>query len=116
MWEIQTTDRFDAWFNQLDDTDRANVIANMLVLSHEGPLLSRPYADSIKGSTHANMKELRIQSKGKPIRDFFAFDTSRKGILLCAGHKAGRDKYFYKEMIPIADKEFSEHLKKLQLR
>lgn len=59
------------------------------------------------------MKELRVQSKGDPIRAFFAFDPERKGILLCAGNKTGNKKRFYETMIPIADHEFSEHLKKI---
>lgn len=66
MWQIQTTDRFDKWFDALNDTDRENVIAGMLVLEQKGPLLSRPYADTVKGSTHPNMKELRVQSRGNP--------------------------------------------------
>ena len=113
MWEIRTTDTFDAWFDALDDTDRANVLAAMLVLAQKGPLLSRPYADTVKGSEHTNMKELRVQSKGKPIRAFFAFDHTRAGIMLCAGQKSGKSNQFYKEMISVADKEFTEHLKSL---
>ena len=83
MWQIQTTDRFDKWFDALNDTDRENVIAGMLVLEQKGPLLSRPYADTVKGSTHPNMKELRVQSRGNPIRAFFAFDpgTNRDSAL-----------------------------------
>ena len=113
MWFIQTTDTFDIWFDALDDIDRTNVLASMIVLQEKGPMLSRPYADTVKGSCHSNMKELRVQSKGDPIRAFFAFDPKRRGILLCAGNKAGNDKRFYDEMIPIADREFTAHLKKL---
>lgn len=113
MWSIETTDTFDLWFDTLDDVDRANVLASMIVLQEKGPMLSRPYADTVKGSCHNNMKELRVQSKGEPIRAFFAFDTTRKGILLCAGNKSGNDKRFYDEMIPIADREFTIHLKTL---
>lgn len=116
MWEIQTTDRFDKWYNALDDTDRVNVLAGMLVLRQKGPLLPRPYADTVKGSAHPNMKELRIQSKGRPIRAFFAFDPNRTGILLCAGEKTGKEKRFYDEMIPVADREFSAHLEQLKLK
>lgn len=58
------------------------------------------------------MKELRIQSKGQPIRAFFAFDPKRRGIVLCAGDKTGDEKRFYEVMIPIADKEFAAHLEK----
>ncbi|WP_342746299.1 hypothetical protein [Thalassospira mesophila] len=42
MWTIETTDTFDDWFNALDDTDRANVLASMIVLRERGPTLSRP--------------------------------------------------------------------------
>lgn len=114
MWKIETTDIFDEWFNNLDDTDRTNVLASLIVLQERGPMLARPYADTVNGSCHTNMKELRIQSKGKPIRAFFAFDPIRKGILLCAGNKTGNEKRFYDEMIPIADREFTSHLKKLK--
>jgi hypothetical protein len=113
MWLIETTDTFDIWFDALDNIDRANVLAAVIVLREKGPMLSRPYADTVKGSCHSNMKELRIQSKGYPIRAFFAFDPKRKGILLCAGNKTGNEKRFYEEMVPIADHEFTAHLKKL---
>jgi len=114
IWKIQTTDRFDSWFDDLDDTDRANVLAGMLVLEQKGPLLSRPYADKVKGSIYPNMKELRVQSKGRPIRAFYAFDPNRVGILLCGGGKAGKDKRFYDDMIPVADAEFYAHLEVLK--
>ena len=114
MWAIETTDTFDEWFNTLCDTDRTNVLASLIVLQEKGPMLSRPYADTLKGSCHSNMKELRVQSKGDPIRVFFAFDPTRIGILLCAGNKTGNEKRFYDVMVPIADREFTEHLKNLK--
>ncbi|KLU15502.1 MULTISPECIES: type II toxin-antitoxin system RelE/ParE family toxin [Xenorhabdus] len=114
MWTIETTDTFDEWFNVLDDTDRTNVLASMMVLRERGPMLPRPYADAVRGSFYSNMKELRVQSKGDPIRAFFAFDPKRKGILLCAGNKNGNEKRFYEIMIPIADREFTAHLEKLK--
>ena len=114
MWAIETTDTFDEWFDSLDDTDRANVLASMMVLRERGPLLSRPYADTVNGSFYSNMKELRVQSSGDPIRAFFAFDPKQKGILLCAGNKAKDEKRFYEVMIPIADGEFTAHLDKLK--
>jgi hypothetical protein len=116
MWIIETTDTFDEWFDALDDTDRTNVLALLIVLRERGAMLSRPYADTVKGSRHGNMKELRVQSKGNPLRIFFAFDPTRKGILLCAGNKTGNEKRFYDTMIPIADREFTKHLENLNLR
>ncbi len=111
MWEVITTDTFDTWFDSLGDSDRTNVIAGMLLLREMGPHLAIPYADTVYGSKFSNMKELRVQSKGKPIRVFFAFDPARKGVLLCAGDKSGDEKRFYKRMIPIADIEYENYLR-----
>lgn len=112
MWSVETTDRFDQWFDGLDDVDRSNVLAALLILEDRGPLLARPHADTVHGSRHANMKELRIQSKGLPLRAFFAFDPSRQAIMLCGGGKAGNEKRFYRIMVPIADREYSMYLQR----
>jgi Uncharacterized protein conserved in bacteria len=113
VWSIKTTDTFDAWLSAQNDTDRARVLATLLVLGLKGPQLPRPWADTVKGSQYGNMKELRIQSRGEPIRAFFAFDVRRCAILLCAGKKVGREKRFYDEMVPLADREFAGYLKAL---
>lgn len=55
------------------------------------------------------MKELRVQSKGRPLRIFFAFDPARKAVLLIGGNKKG-DKRFYKTMVPLAYSLFSQYL------
>lgn len=110
MWNVVTTNRFDSWYVELDEEDRNNVAAYLLLLEREGPQLSRPYADTLYGSVLTHLKELRIQSKGKPLRAFFAFDPERQAIVLCAGDKSG-DKRFYKKMIPIAESEYERHLK-----
>ncbi len=113
MWDVNTTDRFDEWYDSLDDVDRSRVLSSLILLQEKGPMLSRPHADTIKGSKYPNMKELRVQSKGDPLRAFFAFDPERKGIVLCAGNKAGNEKQFYDRMIPIADSEYANHLTKV---
>lgn len=110
MWKIKTTDRFDWWFSTLQENERAAVLGALLVLRERGPMLPRPWADSVKGSCHNNMKELRVQCHGRPIRLFFAFDAERAGILLCGANKAGNEKRFYRTMIPIADREFTDYL------
>jgi hypothetical protein len=84
-----------------------------VLLEDRGSSLARPHADTLKGSRHPNMKELRTQSGGKPIRSFFAFDPRRSAILLIGGDKTG-DPRFYDQMIPIADDLYDEHLKELQ--
>lgn len=79
MWVIKTTDTFDDWFITLPQKERCSVTASMLILSVKGPNLSRPYADTIHGSRFRNMKELRIQCHGDPLRAFYAFTPDRAG-------------------------------------
>lgn len=59
------------------------------------------------------MRELRVQSGGKPIRVFYAFDPRRSAILLIGGDKTGQDR-FYDEYIPVADRLYDEHLEELR--
>jgi hypothetical protein len=113
MWVVKTTDRFDIWFKAQSDRDRANVLAAMLLLRDRGPRLTRPYADFVKGSRFGNMKEMRIQSQGRPIRAMFAFDPKREAVILCAGDKSKDPKRFYRKMVAIADDEFASHLARL---
>ena len=110
MWVVATCEPFDVWYESLSEVDRENVLAAIFVLQKFGPRLGRPHADTVKGSRFPNMKELRIQSKGKPLRALFAFDPARSAILLCGGDKSGGDKRFYQKLIALADVEFARHL------
>ncbi|AHK79440.1 diaminopimelate decarboxylase [Ectothiorhodospira haloalkaliphila] len=67
MWQIEQTRTFEEWYFALDDADRENVLAALLMLRERGPMLPRPYADTVNGSQYRNMKELRIQSQGRPL-------------------------------------------------
>lgn len=89
-----------------DDFDQIAVAVDML--AENGPSLGRPLVDSIKGSRHHNMKELR--SVGGHIRLLFVFDPKRAAILLVGGDKTDRWKSWYSEHIPIADDLYDEHL------
>jgi len=114
MWTVLTTDIFDEWFDtQLDDAQE-RVLAGLVALQRGGPGVGRPLVDTVNASNYKNMKELRVQHRGEPIRAFFAFDPARQAIILCAGNKVGNEKRFYKQMIPIADHEFAKHLAKLE--
>ncbi len=110
MWEILTVELFDTWMLDLTQAEQVDVLTSIKLLEVHGPMLARPYADSLEDTNKVNnLKELRIQHKGKPYRVFFAFDPKRRGVLLCGGDKTG-DKRFYKKMIPIAEREFLSFL------
>lgn len=99
---------FIDWFEALDAKDGEAVTRVIDLLAIRGPSLGRPYSGTIKNSRHA-LRELIIQSKGDPIRVFYAFDPKRDAVLLLGGHKAGQDR-FYEECIPKAERLFDEYL------
>ncbi len=83
--------------------------SNSLARSSEGP------ASILKGSRHANMKELRFDAADGVWRVAFAFDPKRKAILLVAGDKSGgSEKRFYRQLIAKADERFDGHLARLK--
>jgi hypothetical protein len=113
MWEVEFTDEFEQWWETLAADEQESIAASVELLRGLGPNLTRPHADTLKGSRHSNMKELRTQHHGRAIRTLFAFDPRRCAILLIAGDKTGDDR-FYDRMIPIADGLYDEHLQILR--
>jgi hypothetical protein len=113
VWRVEFTDEFGEWWDQLRQRVQDSIDRAVGLLEREGPALGRPRADGVKASRHLNMKELRIQSAGKPYRVFFAFDPRRSAILPIGGCKAG-DKRFYDRLIPIADDLYDEYLRELR--
>jgi hypothetical protein len=108
-WEILTHPVFDAWLLAEPEDVQVNILAHAELLSEFGPQLGRPHVDTIQGSRHSNMKELRVQHQGQPYRVLFAFDPHRRAVLLLGGNKQV-DKRWYKVNVPLADRLFDEHL------
>jgi hypothetical protein len=117
VWSVATTDEFDAWFAGLDETEQVELAAKVKLLEVVGPELGRPHADTLNGSKHPNMKELRANTRQAVLRVAFAFDPNRAAILLCGGNKAGvSKKRFYSAFIRRADKLYKVHLDNLDGR
>jgi hypothetical protein len=91
------------------------LLAHAKLLQEFGPQLGRPSVDTLKGSKHANMKELRFEWKGEVWRVALAFDPKRQAILLAGGDKGGADqKRFYRRLIVTADSRFDSYLAALK--
>ena len=113
MWEVEVTDEFSDWFDSLEDKLQNTIARGIQTLRRMGPMLGRPLVDTLKGSRHSNMKELRAKYRGEPYRVLFAFDPRRTALLLIGGCKTG-DKRFYQRLIPIADELFDAYLAELR--
>jgi hypothetical protein len=94
---------------------QAELLAHAKLLSQFGPHLGRPRVDTLNGSKHANMKELRFDADDGVWRVAFAFDTVREAILLVAGDKSGgSETRFYRSLIKKGDSRFDAHLARLE--
>jgi hypothetical protein len=110
-WLVSFHEAFAEEFADFDAEVKISIEAAVIALREIGPQLGRPHADTLDGSKHANMKELRLKAADGVWRVAFAFDPERTAILLVAGDKSGAsEKRFYKQLIAKADKRFDEHL------
>ena len=115
QWEVGFADEFEPEFDALPETVQDELLARAKVLEALGPALGRPHADTLNGSRHANMKELRFSVDDGVWRVAFAFDPERRAILLVAANKAGvKERRFYRRLIEIADRRFDDHLKQVK--
>ncbi len=112
-WNIIFDPDFRQWFYKQEIEFQDEAFAVLTVLKEQGASLGRPRVDTIQGSIFKNMKEIRIQYKGKPWRILFIFDPKRQAILLVGGNKTG-NKRWYKENIPLAEKCYQKYLEQLE--
>lgn len=110
-WEVRFHEEFDPEFDHLPEDVQDELLAHAKLLEQFGPQLGRPRVDTLNGSRHANMKELRFNAAGGVWRAAFAFDPKRRAVLLVCGDKAGiSEKRFYRELTRKADKRFDHYL------
>lgn len=110
-WNVEFDGAFKGEFDAFPVSVQDAILARALLLARIGPGLGRPHADTLSGSRHANMKELRCAVDKSVWRVAFAFDPRREAILLAVGNKIGvSQKRFYRELIATADDRFDRHL------
>lgn len=113
-WPVDFHPDCEKWADNLEQADAEALLAAIRVLRDHGPTLGRPLVDTVKGSRHKNMKELRPGSTGRTeVRVLFAFDVEREAVLLVGGDKCDDWRGWYDSNIPIADDRFDEHQARL---
>ena len=110
-WTVEFHDafaeEFRAWRHDVQKAASISIATLQLI----GPMLGRPQADTLKGSRHRNMKELRFSVGDGEWRIAYAFDPRRHGILLCGASKSGiSSARFYRRLIATADSRLDAHL------
>ena len=113
-WDVSFDVAFAAEAKEFTRAAQLEIAALVGLLRRFGPQLRRPHCDTLNGSKHANMKELRFTLPDGEWRIAFGFDPERSAILLVGGSKSGgSQKRFYKDLIRVADERFNAHLKTL---
>src|SRR4051812_45479074 len=107
VWDVVFTEPAEVWLKSLTDEDFDAVIAAADLLEEYGPALGRPTVDSVRGSRHHNMKELRVGT----LRALFVFDPARRAVVLVGGDKRGDWSAWYEHNVPIADDLYDAYLR-----
>jgi hypothetical protein len=111
QWQVIFHPGFEAELPGLGAQVQRDMAVALQMLAQRGPTLPRPWCDTLAGSRHANMKELRFRSGGSPWRIAFAFDLARRAALLVGGSKGGISQaLFYRRLVATADGRFADHL------
>jgi hypothetical protein len=107
--EVVVTDDFEAWYMGLDDKDSEAVAKIVDLLGVKGVALKFPHQSALVTSVFG-LRELRIQSGGKPLRIAYGFDPMRRAVVLLGADKTG-DPKFYDWFVPAADRRWIKYLK-----
>lgn len=112
---VEFVQEFEPEFDVLDEAVQDELLSPSELLEQFGPSLGRPWSDTLNGSRHANLKELRFDAADGGWRVAFAFDPRRRGILLVAGDRSGSsERRFYRTLIERADARLDSHLERLK--
>ncbi|MBT0770457.1 type II toxin-antitoxin system RelE/ParE family toxin [Kineosporia sp. J2-2] len=59
-WDIYLVEEVRTWIEEADSDTHLRIVASLDALADVGPGLGRPLVDTIRGSSLANLKELRV--------------------------------------------------------
>lgn len=114
-WTVVLHPAFETEFSGLPRPVRIALAARTDLIEEFGPGLGRPHVDTLEGSRHANMKELRFRADDGVWRFAFAFDPARQAVILVGGDKSGgSERRFYQRLIARADDRFDDHLRRMK--
>lgn len=110
-WTVLFHPKFKSEWRVLGGGVKEKFAEIAVALETLGPKLGRPLVDTLKGSRHSNMKEIRFSEGGGVWRFAFAFDPERNAVILIGADKRGRDQNrFYKQFLREADLRFDDWL------
>ena len=107
-WPVDFTPEAAKWLTSLPPRDRAKIARRVEKVRQFGPTHGRPDVDTVHGSRHTNMKEVRVPRTG--LRALFAFGPDQRALVLDGTAQGKNDKSF-NALIKSADKRLDDHLR-----
>ena len=91
MVEVVLTNEAVTWLAGLGESDQDAVGRLISILEQIGVALGHPYSSAIKGGKYP-MRELRVQSGGRPLRVFYVFGVTRDAVVSGSGSSTSRSR------------------------
>ena len=81
-WKVRFHDDFDKEFEDFTQTEQDDLLTAAKAIGIAGPQTGRPHMDTLNGSKHDNMKELRYKSEdgSQVCKAAFAFDPNQQAL------------------------------------
>lgn len=114
-WSLAVHPEVHEWLYEIRKADRTAatlaVWAIQQVLDGDGPDERRPLVDRIKGSRVRDLREIRPPTMAHlEVRMLFAFDSTRRMVLLVAGDSSGSWSRWHREAVPLAEQRYQDYL------
>jgi len=91
-WQVAFHDEFVPEFRNLSTKVQDEIYSVGRLLEQFGPLLGRPQVDTLSGSRHANMKEIRFGAADGEWRVAFALRPRARSRVSGRGRQVGRQR------------------------
>jgi hypothetical protein len=112
-WDVESSNEYLEWWRDLTLDQQKSIERIIGLLIEYGPTLPNRYSKKVISSRHGRMRELRVQSDGRPLRILYAFDPRRVAILLIGGGKIGNGRFCI-EYVRMADRIYDSNLDDLR--
>ena len=112
-WEVEGTDEFAGWFEDLSDEEQVSSVALWSYSWSTGHRCRFHTPRALRRPATAICASCESSTAADPTGYCMRCDPRRAAILLLGGDKTGNDRW-YDEHVPIADTLYDEYLRELE--
>ena len=84
-WDVEYTDQFEEFWQQLSQDHQVALDAIVRVLESRGPALGPPFSVDVPSATHPSIRQLRMPSGSDTLCVLYLIDDARAAVVLLVG-------------------------------